>query len=259
MKDNQNQIEELLWRRLDGELSEAETASLRSLMGDSPQAQALEEEIMSVHEGLASVADEDLPPELKARLMEALSRRGLPGRSNRASVSTDGRWFPRLSWSTPVWRFAAAATLVVVAFVGYRLAVGGQGHSGDTSQYVGTISSKGSAREAGVVMNIGKDQGTVNISRRGSTVVLSIELAEATTVELRAATPDQTLRLVSDEPFSGSGPEILDAGVSWNLTGPGHFVLVVEPQVMEGAMEISAGNGEGTQSTLSVSLGDLPE
>lgn len=259
MNDNEYQIEELLWRRLDGELSPSETERLDALMARVPDARDLESRIADLSRELASVEEEIPPAEIRRNLAEVLSRRPIPAQSNAEVVETGTSWFPRITWSAPVWRFAAAATLVIVAFVGYRLATGGDNHSGDSSQYVGTISPFAAARGRAAEIPLGDDRGAVDVSRHENTVVMSLRLRSEATVDLRVNAPGQSLRWVRVEPTSIGAPKATESGVSWAVSGPGGFVLVLEPEVMDGLLEVSVHGSTGVLGESKMQIGDLPE
>lgn len=248
-----NQIEEMLWRRLDGELSESETRQLLEALGGSEEAGRLEATVAELYRMLASVEDAPPPPELSERIRAALADRPARRGRERSNRIDSSRWFRRFTPSTPILRYAAAAVLVIAAIVAYQLTSGHQAGVGDNSRYTGTIVPQ---QVAPVQVSLGQGTGDVAISRRNDRLRLTIHLSSQEAVDFNLNGSD--LRFVSAEPFIGSEPAVTSNGVSWSLKGPGRFDLVFNPGTWSQSLELSATVGESEVARQEIELGDLP-
>jgi hypothetical protein len=262
VSDITHQIEDLLWRRLDGELTEAEAQRLADALADSAEGARLEAEVAALYQRLASVESENPPAELATQIHALIAEQPAKQPAGRHGVVDRSGWFRRSFSSSPLLRYAAAAILVIVVVVGYQLSRGQHGQVGDNSQYTGTISSEQAA--PAVQMSLGATRGEIAVSRQGENVRLSVNLTSQETVELRVRGTGAGLRTVRSEhqlqALSGFGIETdPQSTIIWSLSGPAHFVLLVQPLDWDQRLELSATvNGHIVAGKKQIELGDLP-
>jgi len=248
-----NQIEEMLWRRLDGELSDAEARQLLDALGGSAEAKRLEGAVAELYQMLASVEDAPSPPELVQRIRAELADRPAKRpREKRGEVERNG-WFRRFTSSTPILRYAAAAVLIIAAIVAYQLTSGHQTGVQDNSRYTGTIVPQ---QVAPAQVNLGEAIGDVGIWRRQDRLRLVIHLSSDQPVDFNLT--GAGLRFISAEPLIGSEPEVTTNGISWSLRGPGRFDLVMDPETWDQSLELSATAAGSVVARQVIELGDLP-
>ena len=259
MTDMTNQIEEMLWRRLDGELTETETRQLMDALADTPEATRLESEVAELYQQLASVESEPPPAGLAERIHARIAER--PARQVKAGGVVDWTgWFRRSVTSAPVLRYAAAAILLIVVIVGYQLSSGHQGAVGDNSQYTGTISAEQAA--PAVQVDLGATRGDIVVSRDGDNVRLVVQLTSQEMTAVRVGGTGAGVRFVRSknqlEGFGGLGGLESEPSVTWNLSGPGRFVLTVEPLEWNQRLTVGATVNGQIVASQEIELGDLP-
>jgi hypothetical protein len=205
---NRDRLEELLWERIDGNISPENLAELEAHLAEHPEPRELERDIRKLAE-LLDQPDEVAPPsELRARIDRSLETASAPWSGRHASpkpASTPG--FHR---GLPSW-VPMAACLVIGVAIGFLL------QSSPTAQIDPTQATGSMTAPTGypdvqpAIVDLGESIGTLEIRRLQETIIIDLQFAETGGLELiselangRRTTIDldgpRTRRLVFDCP-----------------------------------------------------------
>ncbi len=224
------EIEELLWKRRDGELGKEEEALLERLLAESEEARELARQVEELEERLEALAESKLPVELRSRIDSALSE---AVNRPRARVVSAPRSVRRRWMFAPLYRYAALAAALVVAVLGGWIITSRQPSTRDESRYVGTMENPPAAAISSQSFDLGEKLGKVSVRRRAKQVVFDLILEKKAKVELDLTLTDEAGGGINLVRFGGSGetaPRTGPAALSWNVEGPGTFSLTVAPR-----------------------------
>lgn len=221
------QIEQLLWKRRDGELSGEEAAILEQALAESAEARQLAREVDGVAERLEEVAASAPPAELRDRIDAAL---GAAENFSNTSTFSSPRPFRRRWRHAPVLRYAALAATLAVAIVGGWIVSSRRPPASESSHYVGTMENPPGVGGASQSFDLGAGVGSVTVLQATGQCTFNLDLKETGRAELELRAAGRTGVDITIRRFTGSdetAPQVVPGAVIWTVHPPGKFSLSV--------------------------------
>jgi hypothetical protein len=183
-------FEELMWQKIDGEISAADGAELEAYLNGNEEAAAHYRELVSMIDAIGRGEEVDVPASLRPRIDAAIDW----GRYDRAPVHAASGWlqrlFPRTGWDLRVVPMAVAAA--VVGIIAYHIA-GSSGPRGDDSRFFGAMTPPSDHAAPQVQIDLEGVQGTVGFRTQGDITVSEISLSSEREIELEMRYEGETL------------------------------------------------------------------
>jgi hypothetical protein len=226
---NRDRLEELLWERVDGTISDHDLAELEAHLAERPEPRQVEREILRMSELLDSPDNVPPPAELRSRIDQALSDSPGPALQARRPPAFP---IPTSARRLPYWMPIAASLLLGVA-IGALLQLGPIGEI-DDHQASGSMTTPEPVGKSEVqVFDLGDDVGRISARREGSLLVFDFVLVTEVEVELvledgsgaptvLTTTGPGTRRLVSEGEAPGrvtariDGSEVATHAITWD-------------------------------------------
>lgn len=253
-------IEKLIWQSIDGQICREDRKRIEDLMAADPEVRAHYETVVKFARALDGVQEVEPPPQLRPRILEAVSRMPPKNRKRSFSPRLARALFPRGSARLAY----AAGAGVVVGIIAYHLVdyrIEG-GTSLDWSLLNGTMSYVGaSAPLASLDIDAAGVEGSIRFHKQQSLNVAEIDLSSADEIQLVVECEGMPARLGAMKSAENSlnSVEVNDRGISLTNAGRGSYVLMIHlPQGTESGIEVKIlSNGEAIWSK-SIDLAELP-
>lgn len=234
------EIEELLWKRRDDELSQEERALLDRALAESEDVRDLAREVDGMAKRLKVLADSETPAELRGRIDRILSS-STSNRGEGRPIDFSPRGSRRGKLHEPAMRYAALAAALLVAIVGGWIVAHRQPNARNDSLYVGTMESPPISETSAQTFELGGSLGSVSVERSAEGLLINLDLTKkgAVEVDLQVAKPaGGTIAIVQ---FSGStrtAPQTAHATASWFVSAPGQFSLTIAPKPADADLDL---------------------
>jgi len=226
-------IEQIMWGKIDGELTPEEQELLESHFAEHPEERELFGALEAFSDVLGKVEEVDAPPQLRERIHDGLrTARG-------ASASGPGFFEALRSWSWP----AGSNTLKFVAVAAGGFAIGVIGYhlvnyetlrngSLDISKMYGSMNVVTDSHHI-VDIDLEGVQGTLKFDKKGAVIVSEIEIDSDAEIEIRLEYDGKSARFGGLDPTSEPDGRITVDGNSVALVNKGagkYFVMIdVDP------------------------------
>lgn len=217
-------LEQLLWERLDGTISNDDLNELEAVLVEHPEPHELEREIARLAEKLDDLDTIPPPAELRTRIDRALANAKKPKHSPQAAAHPG---------TSPAWQrrwLPLAASLVIGVAIGY-LVHPGAGTQVDGPRAAGAMYSATATADAPAFeIDLGSGVGTITTNATGSEVEIDAILTGGNRVEVALRAADGDLRLLETKQIHKQSSElkVADAGFFFQADGPGSHYFVLD-------------------------------
>lgn len=226
MSDSQRRIEDLLWRREEGEISLRDREWLEAELAERPEYRRLADEVERLSGLLGAVPPVEPPSELGPAIRQRLATARPPRRRS--------TWRHRLGLhGRPGWRpiYAAAAALLLVV-AGILIA---RGPSPESREVTGAM---GGAEEAPAPeLALDERHGRLDLSAHRGDLLVEVDWRGSGGAVLTLSGAGVRARRLPDRE-TDAGQALAPAATSFTLDGPGRYRFAATPRSAETVVEI---------------------
>lgn len=224
-------IEELMWKSIDGTITDREKNQLQSHLDEHPEARAYFGELKSFNELLEGVSEVEPPEVLHQRILAGLER--VPAPSPSRTRSPESRPFKSILGIRWNLRLAVSAALgCLVGIIGYHLANNKslEERQLDISKIYGTMSIGQDTEYGTVPIEVEGVEGTLKFRRENDVVVSELNVFSDDEVEITFEHAGGDIRSGGLDPAGDSRNRVTveSGGVSLVNTGDGHYFLAIQ-------------------------------